>query len=126
MYPRERPATGHDAREHDLVVAVDEATLDPRFVGAVAHERRIGPAAAQQVERVDDERLARAGLAGDHGHARAERQQQVGDDPEVLDAQLDQHRRSPIRKVELGFEHLVEVARAQAREAQRFGAPPRT
>ena len=48
-------------------------------------------------------------------------QQQVGDDPEVLDAQLDQHRHSPIGKVELGFEDLVEVPRAQRREAQRFG-----
>ena len=66
---RERPRASTD-----LVVAVDEAAFDARFVGAVADERRVGPAAAQQIERVDDQRLARAGLAGDHGHARAERQ----------------------------------------------------
>ena len=64
---------GNDAREHDFVVAVDEPALDARLVGAVAHQRRVGPASAQQVERVDDERLARAGLAGDHRHAVAER-----------------------------------------------------
>ena len=64
------PDRGNDAREHDLVVAVDEPAFDARFVGAVAHQRRIGATAAQQIERVDDQRLARAGLAGDHGHAR--------------------------------------------------------
>ena len=93
------------------------------FVGAVAHERRIGAAPAEQIERVDDQGLARAGLAGDHGQARADRQQQVGDDPEVLDAQLDRASRSPIRKVELGFEDLVEVARpGSSRAAAARGA----
>ena len=60
---------GDDAREHDLVVAVLEPAFDARFVRALAHELRIGAPAAEEVERVDDQRLARAGLAGDHGRA---------------------------------------------------------
>ncbi len=69
-----QPAVGrYDTREHDLVVAVVEPALDPRFGRAVAHQLRIGAAARQQVERVDDQGLARAGLAGDDGQPRAQR-----------------------------------------------------
>ena len=90
-----RPAVGgHDAgqrrpprrRRH-------EAAFDARFGGALAHQLRVGPAAAQQLERVDEQRLARAGLAGDRGEPGPERHAQLGDDAEVLDAQLRQHRR---------------------------------
>ena len=84
--PPRAPAQRHDAREHDFGVTVDEAALHTRLVGAVAHQGRVGTATAQEIERVDDQRLARAGLAGDHGHAVADHQLEVGDDPEVLDA----------------------------------------
>ena len=71
---------------------VHEATLDARLGGAVPHERGVGPATDQQLDRLDDERLARTGLAGDGGEAGPEHEVQVGDDPEIDDVQLDQHR----------------------------------
>ena len=61
------------------------------------------------------QRLARAGLAGDRGQARAEEQVEVGDDAEVVDAQLDQHLRAlPVGEAELGLQDLVEVAGPEA------------
>ena len=84
----------NDARENDLVVADDEPALDPRFGGAVAHRAGIGAAATQQFERVDEQGLARTGLARDHGHARGHRHEQFFDDAEVLDAEFGQHQRS--------------------------------
>ena len=49
-----------------------------------------------------------------------ERHQELGDDAEVLDAELVQHR-LPVRKVELRLQDLVEVARPQAGQPQRLG-----
>ena len=54
-------------------MTVVEATFDARFPRAFAHELWVGPPAAEEVERVDDQRLARSGLAGDHGETGAER-----------------------------------------------------
>src|SRR4051794_30534039 len=86
------PDRRHDPREDDLVVVEDEATLDDRLVGTGPHQRRVGLAADEQVERLHEHRLARAGLARERGHAVADEQAQVGDDAEVLDDELDQHR----------------------------------
>ena len=61
------PDRGNDTRQHNLVVADDEAAFDARFFGTVAHHLRIGPAAAQQLQRVDEQRFAGAGFAGDCG-----------------------------------------------------------
>ncbi len=87
-----RPAfRRYDAREHHLVVAVVEPPFDARFRRALAHHLWIGASATEQVERVDDQRLARAGLAGDDREAGNERHLQLGDDPEILDTELRQH-----------------------------------
>jgi hypothetical protein len=87
---------GHDAREHHFFVLRrgDEATFDARFRCAFAHRTRVGSTSAQQFQRVDEQRLARTGLAGDRGHPRTQRDQDLLDDAEVLDAQLDEHQRS--------------------------------
>ena len=68
-----RPAVGGDhPRQHDLVGAVgvdDEAPVDAglgsRPVRTIAG---VGAAADQQVDRLDEHRLAGAGLAGQRGH----------------------------------------------------------
>ena len=55
------------------------------------HDPRPGPPAEQQVQRVGEHRLARAGLAREHVEARPESQLGPFDQKEVLDAQLQQH-----------------------------------
>ena len=74
--------------------AIHEAAFDRGLVGTVAHERRIGATADEQVDGLDQECLARARLARDRGQALAEHQVEVGDDPEIDDVQLDEHRRA--------------------------------
>ena len=94
------PDRRDDPGEHHLaslaVVAVvvvrDEPRLDPCFGRTVSDRLRIGAAPADKFQRVDEQRLARARLAGDRSHRRADRDAQVRDDPEVLNSQLRQHR----------------------------------
>ena len=56
----------------DLAVGVDEAAFDERFDGPRAHHPRVGPSAAQQIERVDEQRLAGARLTRQGGQTGAE------------------------------------------------------
>ncbi len=96
---RRRPASarpGHDPTQDDLVAVEHEAALDDGLGGAVADHPGIGPAAHQQLDGLDDQRLARAGLAGDRGHPGLQHQRQLADDPEVADGQLVQHQSAPI------------------------------
>ena len=79
------------ARVSSPVSGSHEAALDPRLGRAVAHEAGVGAAADEQLERLDEQGLARAGLAGDRGEPAPSDQVEVGDDPEVHDVQLDQH-----------------------------------
>ena len=51
--------------------------------GPGPHEHGIGLPAHEQLDGVDDERLARAGLPRERGHAGAEDQAEVLDDPKV-------------------------------------------
>ena len=83
----------YDARQHDFVagLAIDESTFDARFGGAVAHERRVGASSDEQLDRFDQQRLARAGLAGDPGEPATEHEREIGDDAEVGDMQFGQH-----------------------------------
>ncbi len=64
---------------------------DDGFVGAVANDFRRGLATHQQGQRVDKNRLARAGFAGEQVEARAEDGDGVIDDGVVFSAQFDEH-----------------------------------
>ena len=87
-----RPAVDRDhAGEHDLVVAVGEASLDARLGRAGPDHGRVGSAAHEQADRLDEHGLAGAGLTGEHGEARTDDEVERGDHPEVFDVELDQH-----------------------------------
>src|SRR6185436_9823661 len=64
--PRRRPSTRADlaAGDQRLRDAVEER-LHARHVGAMADEGRVGPRAEREPQRIDEQALARAGLAGD-------------------------------------------------------------
>ncbi len=87
------PIGGQHPREDPLrPVGRLEATLDTRLARALSHQRRVGPAPEEQIERLDEQRLPRAGLSGDRGQTGPEQQREVVHDPEVGDVQLVQHR----------------------------------
>ena len=68
-----RPPVGRDhPGEHvSITVGGDEPAVDPGLVGAVADHRRVGPATDEQLDRLDQHRLAGAGLAGQRRQTRA-------------------------------------------------------
>ena len=89
------PLGGNGAGEDHLVLGValphDEARLDQGLRRAAAHHARVGPPAEDQLQRLDDQRLARPGLPRERGHAGTELEREVLDDPEVADVQVGQH-----------------------------------
>ena len=99
-----RPATAlgrHDPRQHQLVVAGDEAAVDACLGRPGPHDRRVGPTADEQLDRFDEHRLAGTRLTGHGCQTGAEDEVEALDDAEVLDVQLGQH--APIRQPELGL-----------------------
>ena len=68
-----------------------EGGLDDGALGVRPHHVGAGPAAKDQVQRVDDDRLARAGLPGQDPEAVAELQLQAVDDGKVTDDEVRQH-----------------------------------
>ena len=60
-------------------------------LGAVAHHFGPGAAAGEQLQRIDEDRLAGAGLPGEHGESRAQFELHGVDDGEVTDLQVGQH-----------------------------------
>ena len=111
----------HDSAQMAAAVLVEVFALEPvaqigpagkiegrrelRAFAAVAHLRRIRATAREQQQRIDEQRFARAGLAGDHGHARAEGDFRFADDREVLDVK--------------GFQHGVDNCSARQRVPER-------
>ncbi len=81
--------------------------LDDRLVGSRARDVRRRAPAAQQVHRLDDQRLARAGLAREHVHAGAELDLDIGQDREVRDSQMPQHHRPPERAPQCSFSRMT-------------------
>jgi hypothetical protein len=57
----------------------------------VAHHRGVGPTTDEQLDRLDQHRLAGPGLTGDRRQSGAERQLDTLDHAEVLDVQFGQH-----------------------------------
>jgi hypothetical protein len=51
----------------------------------------VGPFAEHQAQRVEDDRLAGAGLAGEHGKTRGELQIEALDQDDVADGQAQEH-----------------------------------
>ena len=106
VHARHRPPVGPDlssddhaslAGSHDLDHRVVlgqlrrvEDGLDPCGIGPGADLVGCGTCSQRQRDRVDDERFARAGLAGEHGEAVAERQAHRFHHRQVLDRQLTQ------------------------------------
>ena len=74
-------------------VLVLEPALHPSLRRAPPHQRRVGAAPEQQIQRLHQQRLARTGLTGDRGQSRAEQQREVIDDPEIAHVQLSKRRR---------------------------------
>ena len=68
-----------------------EHGLDGATVAAAADERTIGAFAEDEVERSDDDGLARAGLAGDDVAAGLEFERHVRHEREVFNAERRQH-----------------------------------
>ena len=68
-----------------------EDRLDARLLGAGAHHVGRRAPAAQERHRLDEQRLAGAGLAGEHVEAGAELDLDVVEQREVGDAQVRQH-----------------------------------
>src|SRR5690606_24516036 len=79
-----------------------EAGEDVGLVRAGAYHAAVGAVAQGQAEGVEHDRLAGAGLAGDHGHAALQLEVQVFDDGVVVDGQVHQHGERP-RVVVLGI-----------------------
>ena len=76
-----------------LGIAIEER-LDAGAPGAGADERRVRASAANQQQRVDQQRLAGAGLAGDRREPGPERDARPRQDGEVGDGELQQRHRS--------------------------------
>ena len=92
---RRRPGSGRrrarPGAARPLVVA--RRRSGPRRIASSAagpHEHGVGPAADEQLDGLDEQRLAGAGLAGERGHARARaRARGRSMTPEVRDGQLE-------------------------------------
>ena len=75
---------GRDVREQDL---------DRCLLGAGAHQVRVGAPTEGHVERLEEDRLPRAGLAGDDVEPGLEHQLELLDERQVADAERAQHPR---------------------------------
>ena len=105
------PLAAHGAREREVTVfnlaaGVFDKLDNLRILGAHqptdsccvcprTHRTSVAAFAHKQAERSDDHGFASAGLTGDCGEPRPERQGGVGDDPEVANANLFDHRATP-------------------------------
>ena len=90
----------HDSREDDFLVVDHETSLDGGFRCSGSYERWVGAASDQQLDRLDQHRLSRAGLPGECRHPGCEHETQGVDHAEIGDPQLDQHQRSLRRNID--------------------------
>ena len=105
---RPRPAIpGQDAANHDIALRLQplldeqphermprrwrEACRDAGVFGTRPHQTRVGPRTEGEAQAVQQNRLASAGLAGQHGQAGPERQVQPIDQHNVTDCEGGKH-----------------------------------
>ena len=69
---------------------------DRGLLGAGPHQAGIGAPAERQPERVQQDRLAGAGLAGQHAQPRPEGEAEPVDQDDIADGQAEQHARRMI------------------------------
>ena len=85
------PVDRHDTRHDPFLVTDDETTFDSCFGGAGPDSSGVGTTTHQQVDRLDEHRLAGPGLAGHGDQPRSEDEIESIDHSEVFDVQLDEH-----------------------------------
>ncbi len=61
------------------------------LLGALAHQRLVAAAAERQREGIEQDRLAGAGLAGEHGEPRGEIDVELVDQDDVADRKSGKH-----------------------------------
>ena len=90
---RPRSAGRGDDPGEDAFVSVsgDETPVDSGLVGSVADARAVGTPTDEQLDRLDQHRLAGAGLAGHGRQPDPERQLDTIDHTQILDVQFGQH-----------------------------------
>ena len=94
MYAVERPAAGMTLVSTTSASPVTKRGIDARLVCAGSHDRRFGPPAHDELERLDKHRLAGTRLARDSRETVAEHEIGAPDHAEILDVQLRQHQGS--------------------------------
>ena len=82
---------GQDHLAGGVALTEHEAGLDEGLGRPGAHHAGVGPTAQDQLQRLDNQRLAGARLSGEGRHAGAEDQGQILDHPEVPYVQVGQH-----------------------------------
>src|SRR5581483_11482149 len=100
-----RPAIAgeHTREDHFAPLVGLEAPFDACFGRALPDERGVGTPPEEQLDRLDEQRLAGTGLAGDRGAAGIEQHGDVVDDPEVSDVELAEHGRHRSARPNLAF-----------------------
>ena len=78
-------------RRHGGGAGGSNTAATDRLLGAGAHQRPVAAAAERQAQRVEDDRLAGPGLAGERRQAAAEAELEALDQHDVADREALQH-----------------------------------
>ena len=81
-----------------MIAADREFGGDGGLLGAGPHQARIGAPAERQTERVQQDRFAGAGLAGQDAQPRPEGERQPVDQDNIADGKTKQHAKAAIPK----------------------------
>ena len=84
-------AVGIEARRHVPIGGQGEYRGHRALRRAAADQRALGAAAERQAQSIQEDRLARAGLAGQHAQAALELEIEALDQDDVTDRETDQH-----------------------------------
>ena len=84
---------GFQHRERRVILFHVERRDHLPMLGALAHQRRVAAAAERERERVEHDRLARAGLPGQHREPRGEIEIELLDEDDVANRKMGQHGR---------------------------------